>query len=196
MYYLAFAEARAHDTNIGGPRRITAAAELDGEYPNIRAVLAWAMESGEAQVGLRLAGSLSLLWQMYGSTSEGLGWLVQLLSLPGAEEPTPGRAWALLAGAWLAVLAGDFKPARGFCQEALVLARRVGEPSLEWLALMFSGWTDYRSGDFAAAEHYLTQSVACARAAGQPVCEPPSLNILAMIACDQGDYSAAQPLAE
>jgi predicted ATPase/DNA-binding CsgD family transcriptional regulator len=196
MYYLAFAEVRAHDTNIGGPRRLTAAAELDSEYPNIRVVLAWTVENGEAQVGLRLAGSLSLLWQMYGSTSEGLGWLAQLLSLPGAEEPTTGRAWALLAGAWLAILAGDFKPARGFCQEALAQARGVGEPLLEWMALMFSGWTDYRCGDFAAAGHYLTQSLACARAAGEPVCEAPSLNILAMIACDQGDYAAAQPLAE
>jgi predicted ATPase len=53
LHYLAFAEARARDTNIGGPRRITAAAELHREYPSIRAVLAWAVESGEAQVNKR-----------------------------------------------------------------------------------------------------------------------------------------------
>jgi predicted ATPase len=41
MYYLAFAKARAHDTNIGGPRRFAAASELHCEYSNIRTALAW-----------------------------------------------------------------------------------------------------------------------------------------------------------
>jgi predicted ATPase/DNA-binding CsgD family transcriptional regulator len=196
LYYLAFAEARSRDTNIGGPRRITAMAELDAEYPNIRAVLAWAIEGVEAQLGLRLAGSLSLLWQAYGSTSEGLTWLARMLALPGADEPTPARAWALLADAWLLILAGDFTTARDCCQEALGLAKGAGDPTLEWLALMFAGWNAYRSGDLAPAQQYEEQAVACARAAAEPVCEPPSLNILAMIACDRGAYAVAQPLAQ
>src|SRR5205823_5264351 len=126
MYYLEFAEARMHDTNIGGPRRLTARAELDREYPNIRAVLAWAVENEEAQLGLRLAGCLNFFWEFYGATSEGLAWLAHVLSLPGADEPTTARAWALLSGAWLKALAGDFTTARGFSGEALALARRVG----------------------------------------------------------------------
>jgi hypothetical protein len=84
-----------------------------------------------------------------------------VLSLPGADEPTPARGWALLANAWPLILAGEFKTARGVCQEGLALAKSVGEPSLEWLALMFSGWNYYRSGDFTRAEHYLKLSVAC-----------------------------------
>jgi len=195
MYYLAFAEARVRDTNIGGPRRFAATAELDREHANLRAVLAWAMESRETQVGLRLAGSLNFFWQLCGSTSEGRGWLGNLLLLPGADEPTTARAWAVLAGAWLAMLAGDLTTARGFCQEALALARRVGEPALEWIALQFSGVTHSR-GDVAAAEHYLAQAVACGQAAGEPACQAASLNMLAMITCDQGDFTAARPLAE
>jgi non-specific serine/threonine protein kinase len=196
LHYIGFAQARARDTIVGGPRRVTATVELDREYPNFRAVLNWATETGAAEPGLRLAGDLSLLWQFYGSTSEGLTWLAQLLSLPRADDPTPARAWALLANAWLLVLAGDFERARSCCQEGLTLARRFGEPALEWLALMFSGWTDYRSGDFAQAEQHLMQAAAGTRAAREPAIEGPSLNMLAMIACDRGDFSRAQPLAE
>jgi predicted ATPase len=195
-YYLAFAEARTRDTNLGGPRRLLATAELRGEYPNIRTALAWAVESGESQLGLRLAGSLNFFWQMYGSTSEGLAWLRQLLSLPGAGEPTPARAWALLPGAWLAMLAGDFTASRGFCQEALALAHQAGQPALEWLALLFSGVTAYYSGDVAAAGPLLRQAVVAARVVGEPVCEAPCLRMLAMIACDRRDYTAARSLAE
>ena len=87
LFYLAFAEARARDTTIGGPRRFTAAAELDREYANIRLALAWAVENEEAQVGLRLAGTPNFFWQLCGSTSEGLAWLRQLWLLPGADKP-------------------------------------------------------------------------------------------------------------
>jgi predicted ATPase len=194
--YLAFAEARAHDTNLGGPRRFTAAAELEGEYANIRAVLAWAVATGEAQVGLRLAGSLNFCWQLYGSTNEGLAWLRQLLALPGAAEPTTARAWALLTGIWLTMVAGDFTTARRSCQEALALARQVDEPSLEWMTLHFSGVVDGMRGELAAAETYLRQAVVCAHAAQEPAWESQSLDVLAMIACEQRDYPAAQSLAE
>jgi predicted ATPase len=52
-YYLAFAEARAHDTTIGGPRRMTVTAELDREYPNLRAALAEARIRVKPAIGER-----------------------------------------------------------------------------------------------------------------------------------------------
>ena len=64
--------------------------------------LAWTIETGETQLGLRLAGSLNFLWQISGSLSEGPAWLGQLLALPGANEPTAARAQVLVVAARLA----------------------------------------------------------------------------------------------
>jgi non-specific serine/threonine protein kinase len=153
------------------------------------------VDNQEAQFGLRLAGSLNFFWQLYGSTSEGRAWVQRLLALPGADEPTAARASALLAGAWLESLAGDFTTARGFCQEALSLSREVGDGPLERMALHFSAVAIIQQ-DLGAAEEYLHQAVACARAAGETVGEAASVQLLGMIACDRGDYTAAQPLAE
>ena len=164
--------------------------ELNGEYPNIRAALAWSVESGETQLGLRLAGSLNFLWQIYGSASEGLAWLGQLLALQGADEPTAARARVLIAAARMSELCGDFKAARAFCQEALPLARRLAQPSLEWLVLQFSLLNAIGIGDAVAAERYAYEALACARAAADPLNEGMTVMGLAMIACDQADYAS------
>src|SRR5438128_12296969 len=83
LYYVAFGEARYVETVRGGARRFDAVRELGGEYSNIRTALAWTIETGATQLGLRLAGSLNFLWQISGSLSEGPAWLGQLLALPG-----------------------------------------------------------------------------------------------------------------
>jgi predicted ATPase len=72
LYYRAFAEARAVDTNFGGARRFAAMHEQGGEYANLRAVLAWSLEAAEPQVGLSVAWSLLFFWQHYGHVTEGM----------------------------------------------------------------------------------------------------------------------------
>ena len=92
---------------MGGPERPAATAALLQEYPNIRLALGWSLESGEAQIGLRLARTVQFMWQARGYPSEGLAWLERLLVLPGAEEPTPARAVCLLSAGRLATHAGQ-----------------------------------------------------------------------------------------
>jgi predicted ATPase/DNA-binding CsgD family transcriptional regulator len=196
LHYLAYAESRAHDTNIGGPRRFTATRELAREYPNIRLALAWSVNSGETQVGLRLAGGLLFYWQIYGSVSEGLTWVERLMAMPGAEEPTIARAWALLAAGYLANLHGDFQAASTLCLEGAELARRAAEPALEWIALLFLAVHGSTSGDVVVAEHYARQALARARASGDRMCEGQSSAVLALILCEATDYASAEPLAE
>src|SRR5207248_11544116 len=141
-------------------RRFTATRELAQEYPNIRVALAWSVESGETQVGLRLAGGLLFFWQIYGSVNEGLAWVEQLMAMPGADEPTTARAWALLAAGYLANLHGDFSVASAFCEEGAELARRAAEPSLEWIALLFLAVQAIGTGDVVVAEHQARQALA------------------------------------
>ena len=114
MFFLTFGEQRERATNVGGPARPAATAELGQEYPNIRLALGWTQEHGEAQIGLRLARTVQFLWQARGYPSEGLAWLERLLALPGAEEPTPARAVCLLAAGRLATMLGSLEAGRAF----------------------------------------------------------------------------------
>jgi len=196
VHYQAYAEARAADTNFGGPRRFVAMNELGYEYPNLRSVLAWSLETTEPQVGLSVAWCLLFFWQHYSSVTEGIHWVSRLLELPGADEPTYARAGALLSAAYLAALRGDPETASAFSEEALSIGRQLGEPLLEWNGLHFLGINSVFQGNLAASHGYLQQALVCARTASAALPEASSLFGIAMTLCDQEDYATAQPLAE
>jgi ATP/maltotriose-dependent transcriptional regulator MalT len=89
-------------------------------------------------------------------------------------------------------MAGDTAAAQAFCAEALPLARRVGVPLIEFLALLFSTNNARAVGDIPAAERCARDALACARAAGDSIGEGAMWMTLAAIACDRADYAAAK----
>src|SRR5262249_53460372 len=95
-YFVAYREERGPASNIGGARRLAATAESAREYPNIRVALDWAIEAGEAQLGLRLVRTVQHFWQVRGYWGEGVAWCERLLALAGASEATPAHTSALL----------------------------------------------------------------------------------------------------
>jgi predicted ATPase len=60
---------------------------LDREHDNLRAVLAWAIDRGNAPLGLRLSADLWRFWQRRGFLVEGLGRVQAALALPGEVDP-------------------------------------------------------------------------------------------------------------
>ena len=196
LHYLSFAEARADDANIGGPRRFAATNELGREYPNIRSVLAWSVENAEPQVGLSLAWSLAFFWQMYNSVWEGSRWVDRLLALPGAEAPTYARAGALVSSAYLALLRGDLETAWALSQEASSLGQQLGRPEIEWMGLQFRGVISYARGDVPTAQTYLHKAARVGHDASVAVLEGSSLSCIADNLCELADYTAALPLLE
>ena len=92
-YYLRQAEAA--EPELHGPRQGRLLNQLETEHDNLRAALAWSLASGEAALGIRLAGALSGFWYLRGYVSEGRGWLERALArldMPGSEQEPAAAA--------------------------------------------------------------------------------------------------------
>ena len=104
--------------------------QLNPEHDNLRAALQWARESGEQDIGLRLAGALWRYWRRRGYITEGRAWLVHWLTLD--DIATNGilldaRIRALHGAAWLASDQHDFVSAAQYFEQSKALRRALGE---------------------------------------------------------------------
>jgi non-specific serine/threonine protein kinase len=106
------------------PRQHEGFATLDAEWANVGAALDWltASEAG-APTGLRMAADLWMFWLVRGHYRAGINRLETLLAQ--VPDPTPTRAMALWALAFLVQGIGDQAPPRAL--EALEEARRICE---------------------------------------------------------------------
>jgi tetratricopeptide (TPR) repeat protein len=100
------------------------------EYENIRAALAWALESGETAHGLRMVGALRRFWASHSHYVEGLDWLERFIARAGAPA-TPSEQ-AALAEAWTGVMViahrqDRFERAVEAGERALELRRALGD---------------------------------------------------------------------
>ncbi|MFM9695659.1 hypothetical protein [Streptomyces europaeiscabiei] len=85
-----------------------------------------ASESGDAQARLALATALRFHWCGNGFLGEGRRRFDSVLAV--APEPTPARAGALWAAAWVARMQGDLDTADRWLDEADDLGERLGDP--------------------------------------------------------------------
>ena len=80
-------------TGFFGPEHRQQLARLDADHDNLRAVLGWALDRGEAEIAQRLVYALSRFWYVRGHLSEGLMWSERALA-SDAETPTSTAARA------------------------------------------------------------------------------------------------------
>ncbi|WP_328767174.1 ATP-binding protein [Streptomyces sp. NBC_00286] len=85
-------------------------------------------DPADAQAALRLAAALRFHWCADGFLGEGRRQFDRLLA--AAPEPTPVRARALWAAAWVAILQGDLATADRWLDEAEELGERLDDPSV------------------------------------------------------------------
>ena len=122
-YYLALAEEA--EPELSGSRQGIWLEQLEAEHDNFRAVLGWALESGEADLGLRLAGALGEFWHTHGPLSEGRRWLEMCLSEEDGASSPYARAKALNEAGWITVFQGDEGTA--LLEESLALFKELGD---------------------------------------------------------------------
>ena len=126
---------------------------LEGEHDNLRAALAWALESGQIEAGLRIATSLVRFWEIRGFVQEGLAWFQRLLAQADERISPAVRANALVYASFLAMFLGKASTATAYGQEAVALVEAAGDQGnpILILALGSLGSGARAAGDYQTA---------------------------------------------
>jgi predicted ATPase len=206
-YYVALAEEAG--PKLVGAEQVAWSERLAREQDNVRAALEWAVERGEAGLGLRLAGALWWFLLLHPYLGERWDQWATLLARPegGARQPAhdaphdePGRrvsrrvrARALFAAGALAWAWGDPGAARAFVREGLELAQELGDSWGISLALTGLGHLARLERDYTAARRLYEEALAAARSAGDRRMVTFDLFYLGVLRHIQGDDAGARP---
>jgi predicted ATPase/DNA-binding XRE family transcriptional regulator len=196
-YFLSVAEAA--EPHLMGREQAVWMSQLEREHDNLRAVLTWARDAGESEIGLRLARALWFFWIVHGYLSEGRGWFESMLALGQGNTTVEVVRWrgrALWAAGVLAVVQCDYRSATARLTEGLALFRRVGDNV--GIASTFNGLgrVAQEQGDYERAVALYEESIALARAANHQRGVAMVLSNLGQVARMLGDQSRAVAILE
>jgi predicted ATPase len=145
LAYYAAAVGTLVPTGWPVPPQVSKGFEADAE--NFRAVLAWCLENGDAETGLRICTALRLCWQVRGVRTERAWWLDALGAAAGAEGVQPAVLGpALTVRAQLALDSMDLQRAGSCAAAALDLCRAAGDTRFSAAALDLLARVTARSG--------------------------------------------------
>jgi len=136
------------------------------DHDNYRAALAWAIETGETELGFRLGFALWRFWHQRAHLREGRRWFEGLLALPGADARTGARAKGLTGAAGIAYWQNDYETAEAWYAEAESIDRELGDPAGLADALYNTGTMAGLRGDMAAAREKFSEGAAIGRELG------------------------------
>ncbi|MEO8252694.1 MAG: adenylate/guanylate cyclase domain-containing protein [Chloroflexota bacterium] len=112
---------------VFGPEQKAILDRSEREHDNIRAALARAIATDQAEVAMRIFAASWRFWQMRGYLAEAREHAERVLAMPGSRELPDARAAALEAAGGIAYWQADLLPARAWYEEALELARASGD---------------------------------------------------------------------
>ncbi|MGH2372497.1 MAG: ATP-binding protein [bacterium] len=192
-FFLRLAEkAEPHLTTAG---QLSWLSRLEMEHDNLRVALEWALNGGELEAGLRLAGALWKFWYGHGHFSEGREWLEKLLAR-GSDASASTRGQALVGAGVLAWRQGDYRLAETRGEESLRLYRDLGEKHGIAYSLNLLGVTARDQGRYERATELHSESLAQFRELGDDFGIAFAVADLGRAAFRQGDYDTAAALSE
>ncbi len=203
QHYAAFAEQAKEE--LDGPAQLTVLDRLEADHDNLRAALAWSLESRPADssagderavIGLRLVQALWRLWYEHGHVAEGRRWLQQAMDLASATGGAPLAGVAHGLGV-LVDTSGEPDAARRLFERGLAIWRELGNLDLQARELNSLGIAHHHLGDLETARPMLQESIAIARQIGSPVRLAAALTNLGQLESTAGDFDrATQALQE
>jgi predicted ATPase/class 3 adenylate cyclase len=163
---------------------------VEAEGDNMRAAIAWARESGEARVGMRLAAALGRFWEARSHLVEGVARIREALA-SDPDAPTDLRDLALREGVLLAFKQGDFATAREWAQTLADHAEESGDEAslayaLNSLAIILDG-----EGRLSEARSAGERSMEISQRLGDESRVQIGLHNLALISMSEGAYDRA-----
>ncbi len=204
-YMLALAQQA--EPEVEGANQITTLKRLELEQPNFRSALEWSIREGQADLAVRLSGTLANFWRLHNHEREGLDWLVRALGLAGKSDLV-ARAWAQMRLGLLAADIGELELATSMGEASIALARTVGDQTplhhshfqsgrmLVAHALFLFGRTLVTVEDIDGAESALRESLHIFRQTQLPGGIGAAANVLGNLLELRGDLAAAQALFE
>lgn len=188
-FFLALAEQAR--PALRGPEQETWLNRLEAEHDNLRAVLTWTTDNGEAESALRLATLLSTFWDVRGYLSEGLGWLERTIALAEGPDLAALRGMGCRSASALASSAGDYRRATIFAEQGLAIARERKDGTETASALINLGTIAGRREDHAQATRLFEEALAVAREIGDQFLSGVAAINLGLVATEQGNHTQA-----
>ncbi len=171
--------------------RVAWLARLEDEHDNLRAALDWAEQIRDATTGLRTAAAIWRFFLQRGHLADGRSRLERLLAMPEVDVAGPVRVRALAALGGLAYWQNDPAVTRAAYEEAVAIARALGDPKLLALALLDLSYLPYLEGNPEDAGPILQEGLAIAQQSGDRVLLAQYLNSVAFLDVDRGNPGAA-----
>ena len=138
---------------------------LERELASLRAALAWLWERRDGELLARLAGALWPFWEEHAHYTEGRRWLEAALDL--CPEAPAGILLQVLIGAGvMARHQADFAHGIARQEQALALAKELGDLQAEATALISLGGQALDLGEFDQARAQFEAGIALAREVG------------------------------
>jgi tetratricopeptide (TPR) repeat protein len=143
---------------LSGPEQAAVTKRLERDLDNFRSALSWALQSREAELGLRLATVLHVFWRLGSHVREGVRWLDDFLALPEGPRNTLPRARALSVAANLAPWMGATEAQLRFAEDAVAAYRELGNPDEMSEPLGSLGWAQLHAGRLGDARANLEEA--------------------------------------
>ncbi len=190
FYFLHLAERLI--PNIHLLESLEQPAQLVMEYDNLRLSLLWFDSRDQAEALLRLTATLAGEWIARGLLREGLDSIEGVLRRTRSTA-SAGRVQVLHAAGVMGVYQGNHERAAPFFEEALAVARDVGDPFLIGQAVAFVGWLSYRRGEYQRAEERVAEALRLLDGIPDQVRATPTLLIAGDTAMVQEHFAQALP---
>jgi predicted ATPase/DNA-binding CsgD family transcriptional regulator len=193
-FFLALAERARPE--LRGPEDRKWLERLEREHDNMRAALSFALESEEAELALRMAGTLGTFWHMHSHSDEGRKWLEAALARD-EKASVVVRIGALEALYWLAHDRWDHDRAEAIAREAMELSvdAEIEDGLASSLRIMSAGPAWVR-GDYERGKALLEESLEISRGAGDEILIAEALLQLAATAWGTGDTERGKEIYE
>jgi non-specific serine/threonine protein kinase len=194
-FFLTIAESANLNAGKIGPGGMRLAIALE-EQDNIRAALAWSLESGSIDLGLALATAMEVFWVTQ-DPREGMRWHAALVAHPDSAGVSAGtRAHALRSHGSATDVAGFDEPAERLYEQSLELFEQLGDDTGRAVLMHRLAIQAMRRGELARAQDLVEASHATHARHGDLWGQAQTTGTMGAIARDMGDAARARQWLE